>query len=86
MLHAKPARYYTINQVAEICGVSRATIDRWHRERTDFPRKIALGENCARFRVSDSDTWLGEIEGWAPRWIRDEQQSQRSRFLGVNSR
>jgi predicted DNA-binding transcriptional regulator AlpA len=63
MLHTKPARYYTINQVAEICGVSRPTIDRWHRDRPDFPRKIALGENCARFLVTDIDAWLAKIEG-----------------------
>ncbi len=49
MSNNAPTRYYTINQVAEMFGVTRATIDRWHRDRPDFPRKVSLGMNCARF-------------------------------------
>jgi predicted DNA-binding transcriptional regulator AlpA len=55
---AKRPRYYTINDVAKICGVTRATVDRWHRERDDFPRKVLLGANCARFQVDDIEAWL----------------------------
>jgi predicted DNA-binding transcriptional regulator AlpA len=51
-------RYYTITDIARICGVTRATIDRWHRDRADFPRKVLLGANCARFKADEMDAWL----------------------------
>ncbi|OOY12014.1 hypothetical protein BMG00_13160 [Thioclava marina] len=56
------ARYYTINQVARICGVTRPTVDRWHRDRPDFPRKVLITPGCARFRVSDIEAWLESRE------------------------
>ncbi|TNF13228.1 MAG: helix-turn-helix domain-containing protein [Rhodobacteraceae bacterium] len=58
----KPARYYTIPEVAKIFGVTRATVDRWHRDRPDFPRKVLLGPGSARFRVTDIDAWLESRE------------------------
>ncbi|KFE35503.1 helix-turn-helix transcriptional regulator [Thioclava atlantica] len=63
MSNNAPTRYYTINQVAEMFGVTRATIDRWHRDRPDFPRKVSLGMNCARFRVADIENWIARVEG-----------------------
>lgn len=51
-------KYYTINEVARICRVARGSIDRWHRECPDFPRKIILGAGCVRFEAVEIHTWL----------------------------
>lgn len=56
------ARHYTIDGVAKICGVPRPTVDRWHRDWPDFPRKILIIPGCARFRLADIDAWLESLE------------------------
>tara|TARA_B100002051_G_C16690693_1_gene615328 strand:- start:662 stop:856 length:195 start_codon:yes stop_codon:yes gene_type:complete len=64
-MHQQSARYYTINQVTEISRVIHATIDRRHRDRADFPRRLLLGNNCAPFSVTDIAAWLERFEAQA---------------------
>ncbi|OOY22049.1 hypothetical protein BMI86_05850 [Thioclava sp. DLFJ5-1] len=61
-MNMPPKRYYTIAEVAKICGVTRPSVDRWNCDRPDFPHKVLLGGNTARFRVSDIDGWLANCE------------------------
>lgn len=58
-------RFYTIGEVARICKVARGTIDRWHRECPNFPRKIILGIGCARFDADEFDAWINSRQGRA---------------------
>lgn len=54
--------FLKIQEVADKLSVSRATIDRWHRSDPSFPRKIAFGGNCARFRRQDFEEWVARAE------------------------
>lgn len=57
MKDEKKTRLYTIPQVARICQVARGTVDRWHRDDPDFPRKFRIG-GSARFVADEVDAWL----------------------------
>lgn len=57
MKDEKKTLFYTIPQVARICQVARGTVDRWHRDEADFPRKVRLG-GSARFSAEEIDAWL----------------------------
>ena len=48
-------KFYTMQEVAALFKVPRATINRWHRTRPDFPRKVLIGENAVRFLVDEID-------------------------------
>ena len=43
--------------LAKRYGVSRQSIWRWHRERSDFPRAISLTPGCTRWKLSEIETW-----------------------------
>lgn len=46
-------------QVAELLGVSRFTVSRWHNEPgNDFPKPARLAANCLRWRLGDIEAWV----------------------------
>ncbi|WP_299137908.1 helix-turn-helix domain-containing protein [uncultured Tateyamaria sp.] len=57
-------RLLTVEQVAEIFGRDRTTIDRWCRERKGFPQKVQLRPVGSRFVAE-------EIEGYIQKSIDD---------------
>ena len=44
-------------QVAKRYSVSRATVWRWHRERSDFPRAVKVSDQCTRWRLAEIEDW-----------------------------
>jgi prophage regulatory protein len=56
-----PVGLISVEQVAERLGVSTATIWRWARGHTDFPRPIRLSPGCTRWQEADLETWLSGI-------------------------
>ncbi|WP_133176191.1 helix-turn-helix transcriptional regulator [Pelagivirga sediminicola] len=68
-------RYCTIKDLMRLFEVSRATIDRWHRENPDFPRKHKFGnpfnENCStRFVVPEVNAYVAMVEGDRAEWTK----------------
>lgn len=68
-------RYCTIKDLMKLFEVSRATIDRWHRENPNFPRKHKFGnpfnENCStRFIVSEVMTYISTVEKQQADWTK----------------
>lgn len=49
---------WTREQVATFLVVSPATIDRWAREREDFPKPFALGGRCTRWSRIEVVEWM----------------------------
>jgi predicted DNA-binding transcriptional regulator AlpA len=61
-------RYCTIKHLMRLFNVSRATIDPWCRENSEFPTKRKLGSpgrgNCStRFVVSEVAAYVDIIDG-----------------------
>jgi predicted DNA-binding transcriptional regulator AlpA len=68
-------RYCTIKDLMKLFEVSRATIDRWHRENPNFPRKHKFGnpfnENCStRFIVSEVMAYVSAVERQHADWTK----------------
>lgn len=61
-------RYYTNKDLQKLFGVSRATIDRWCREKPNFPKKVNLvdpwhaGHGSVRFLVAEVEAYLSGRE------------------------
>jgi prophage regulatory protein len=53
MSNAPNVRFLSVRHVAIRLSVSPATIWRWSRERTDFPKPIRLSNGCTRWREAD---------------------------------
>ncbi|WIY24817.1 helix-turn-helix transcriptional regulator [Parasedimentitalea psychrophila] len=49
--------YFSDTDLAKRYGVTRQTVWRWHRERTDFPRAISLSPGCTRWKLSQIEAW-----------------------------
>ena len=52
----------TVDQVAERLTVSAATVWRYTREQSDFPKPIKLSPGCSRWRADEVDNWLATRE------------------------
>lgn len=68
-------RYCSIKDLMKLFEVSRATIDRWHRENPQFPRKHKFGNpfnvNCStRFIVSEVNDYIISVEGERAHWTK----------------
>ncbi|MBB3140228.1 putative DNA-binding transcriptional regulator AlpA [Halomonas organivorans] len=50
------------NQVADRYGVGVATIWRWSKARTEFPKPKKLGDNCTRWNLADLEAWESSRE------------------------
>jgi predicted DNA-binding transcriptional regulator AlpA len=63
-------------QLAEICGVNCWTIDRWRRDRPDFPKPVWLSDVIMRWRRRDVEEWLASLQqgGLAPVWNNGNQR------------
>lgn len=66
-------RYCTIKDLMRLFEVSRATIDRWHRDNPRFPRKQKFGnpfnENFStRFLVPEVNAYVARVEGNKAEW------------------
>ena len=49
----------TINEVSEMLGLSKSTIERMRRHSdTNFPPAILISEKCIRFDRSDILSWI----------------------------
>ncbi|MGL6368448.1 helix-turn-helix transcriptional regulator [Aeromonas hydrophila] len=49
----------TTTTVAQICNVSRATIERWRRDPAlKFPRPIKIGPKSVRFDADELAAWI----------------------------
>ena len=48
----------TIDEVASFFRVHRKTIDKWHKTRPDFPRKLELADGSKRFVLSEIEAYL----------------------------
>jgi len=53
--------FYTIQETADLFKVPRSTIDRWHRTRSDFPRKRKIGDNSVRFLTQEVDAYIARL-------------------------
>ena len=51
----------TIDEVAEFFRVHRKTIDKWHKCRPDFPRKLELADGSKRFLLTEIEDYLGTL-------------------------
>lgn len=52
-----PQTFLSDIDIADRYGIARPTVWRWHRERGDFPRVVKLTPGCARWRLSDIESW-----------------------------
>lgn len=52
-------KYISIKQLADLVGVSRATINRY-RANGDGPKETRVGRSTVRFAVSDVEAWLSD--------------------------
>ncbi|MDX1742185.1 MAG: AlpA family phage regulatory protein [Ruegeria sp.] len=55
--------YLSDKDLAARFGVTRFTIWRWARERSDFPRPISLSPGCTRWKLSQIEAWEKAKEG-----------------------
>lgn len=53
---AEPQQLLTIDQLAEMCQVSRRTVEKWNREKTG-PPPLRIGK-YTRYRPSSVEAWL----------------------------
>lgn len=65
--------YCRISDLMKLFEVTRPTIDRWHRENPEFPRKRKIGnrfnENCStHFIVSEVNAYVAMIEKDRAEW------------------
>lgn len=49
--------YLSDLETAKRFAVSRATVRRWARLDSTFPRPVKLSEGCTRWRVADLEAW-----------------------------
>ena len=49
-------------QVAEMFGVSQATIFRWLRDNPEFPRPLKLSAGCTRFSLVGLQIYVTSLE------------------------
>ncbi len=47
-----------VDKVAEILGVSKATIYRWIKENPDFPRPVKLGKQTTAYITSEIEAFI----------------------------
>lgn len=52
------AKYITINELAEMLGISTSLIFKMQREGRDLPPCVSFGDRCKRFRKEKVDAWL----------------------------
>lgn len=52
-----PQTYLSDVDIAKRYGIARPTVWRWHREQRDFPRVVKLTPGCARWKLSDIESW-----------------------------
>jgi predicted DNA-binding transcriptional regulator AlpA len=52
-----PETFLKDTDLAARYGVSRNTVWRWSRERTDMPRPVRLSPGCTRWKLSDLIAW-----------------------------
>lgn len=67
--------YCSVKDLMKLFEVSRATVDRWHRENPQFPRKHKFGNqfnpNCStRFIVADVNNFIAGIQGERADWTK----------------
>ena len=53
--------FLRMREVLALLRVSRSTLNRWIREGT-FPRPVKLGKRAVRWRRSDIEGWLKELQ------------------------
>ncbi|WP_137110101.1 AlpA family transcriptional regulator [Rhodobacter sp. SY28-1] len=49
--------YVSDIQLASRYGVHRATIWRWTRTDSDFPKPMKLSQQCSRWKLSEIEAW-----------------------------
>ena len=49
--------YLSDKDLSERYHITRNTVWRWHRERSDFPRSVKLSSNCTRWKLSNITAW-----------------------------
>ena len=54
-------RFLGMREVLALLSVSRSTLNRWIREGA-FPRPVKLGKRAVRWRRSDIEGWLKELQ------------------------
>jgi len=52
------AEYITINELAEMLGISTSLIFKMQREGRDLPPCVSFGDRCKRFSREKVDAWL----------------------------
>lgn len=57
--------YLSDIDLANRYSVTRQTVWRWHRERSEFPRAISLSPGCTRWKLSQIEAWEAVIAGAA---------------------
>jgi prophage regulatory protein len=63
---APPTKLLSMKEVRALTGVSVDTIYRWGRE-GKFPRHIAIGERCSRWREDEIAAWIAGRSSERPR-------------------
>ena len=53
--------FLRMREVLALLRVSRSTLNRWIREGA-FPRPVKLGKRAVRWRRSDIEGWLKELQ------------------------
>lgn len=57
-------RYWDVHNIAEVLGVSVATIYRWRSDGTPMPPAIKIGQ-AIRWRPETVEAWMADREGVA---------------------
>lgn len=57
-------RLLKVSQIAERCGVSQITVERWikNRKETNFPRRVKVSNTrLLRFKEADIEKWMSGL-------------------------
>jgi predicted DNA-binding transcriptional regulator AlpA len=52
-----PDTYLSDKDLSRRYQITRNTVWRWNRERSDFPRAIRLTAGCTRWKLSEIEAW-----------------------------
>ena len=58
-LNRERKRLYSANDICDMCGIARSTVDSWVRQ--GILTKIKIGRKCVRFNVDEVERLLGVI-------------------------
>jgi prophage regulatory protein len=59
----RSGKYLSVRHLAQRYSTSVATVWRWARERSDFPKPVKLSPSCTRWKEADLAAFEARLEG-----------------------